>query len=162
MTFSVSDLVVIPGCGVGHVDAVETMDVGGDPVKLYRITLEKDQARMWVPVHRAAAEGLRPVMSEDRVEETWDVLKAREAPEKRANWNRRQRRYNEKLMSNQPLEMAEVLGELAAVRETKSLSFGERRIFERVRELLVGEIAAARGVSRDKVEARMEDLLAVA
>ncbi|MCB9743712.1 MAG: hypothetical protein H6740_14020 [Alphaproteobacteria bacterium] len=153
---------MIPGCGVGRIDAVESMDVGGDAVQLYRITLEKDQARMWIPTHRAEAEGLRPVMSADRVKQTWEVISSREAPEKRANWNRRQRRYNEMLMSNKPLEMAEVLGELAAVRETKSLSFGERRIFERVRELLVGEIAAARGESREEIEARMESTLAVA
>lgn len=159
MTFAVSDAVVVPGCGVGRVDAIETMEVAGEQVQLYRIVLGEEDAKMWVPTHRAEAEGLRPVMSEERVANTWQVIEAREAPEKRANWNRRQRRYNEMLMSNQPKELAEVLGELAAVRETKSLSFGERRIFERVRELLIGEIAAAGNVEREVIEKRMADTL---
>ncbi|MBX2802618.1 MAG: hypothetical protein KTR31_33370 [Myxococcales bacterium] len=160
MEFNVEDRVVVPGCGVGRVEAVERMAVEGEEVELYRIDLGETHGRMWVPTNRVTEQGVRPVMSSDRANQAWKVLQEQEAPDERQNWNRRQRRYNEKLMSNEPIEMAELLGELAAVRNRKELSFGERKIFERVRELLVSELAAALGESRPAVEERMTATLA--
>ncbi|MCB9758210.1 MAG: hypothetical protein H6739_00080, partial [Alphaproteobacteria bacterium] len=57
----VSDDVVVPGLGVGTVAAVERMPVAGDPVKLYRIQFGED-TRMWIPVDRLDAEGVREPM----------------------------------------------------------------------------------------------------
>lgn len=159
-SFDVDELVVVPGCGVGQIDAVEAMDVDGEHVELYRINLGEGNGRMWVPTNLVETQGLRKVMSNESAEEAWAIISAQEAPEARQNWNRRQRRYNEKLMGNEPLELAGLLGELAAVRSTKELSFGERKIFERVRELLVSEIAAASGKPRPQVEQRMTQVLA--
>jgi RNA polymerase-interacting CarD/CdnL/TRCF family regulator len=159
MQVRVGDSVVVPGCGVGMVEAVESMDLAGTgaPEQLYKITFEDgDQRKMWVPVDRVAEQNLRPVMSAELVEQTWEVIKAQEAPDARATWNRRQRRYSEMLMSNSPRALAELLGELAAVRSEKPLSFTEKRMFRQVWDLLVGEIAASTGDSREKVEARME------
>jgi len=160
VTYDVDELVVVPGCGVGRVDAIEQMEIGEERVELYRIDLGDSNGRMWVPTNLVAAQGVRKVMSAKSAEEAWAVITAMEAPEARQNWNRRQRRYNEKLMGNEPMELAELLGELAAVRSTKELSFGERKIFERVRELLVAEIAAASGEERGAIEQRMTEVLA--
>ncbi|MEO0605104.1 MAG: hypothetical protein AAF211_26985, partial [Myxococcota bacterium] len=142
------------------VDAIEQMTIEEEAVELYRIDLGQSAGRMWVPINLADAQGVRKVMSTESAEQAWQIITAMEAPEARQNWNRRQRRYNEKLMGNEPLELAELLGELAAVRSTKELSFGERKIFERVRELLVSEIAAACGEERMQIEKRMNEVLA--
>ncbi len=151
MEFRVGDCVVAPGCGVGTIEGVETMDMGDAPVELYRITFDEEGTRMWVPLSQVAAKGLRPVMDKERVKDIWYAIDNQELPNKRATWNRRYRRYNDMLMSNHPKSMAEVLGELLALRKEKKLSFGEKRLFERVRTLLVGEIAAAAGREREDV-----------
>lgn len=160
MEYTIDDLVVVPGCGVGRVEGVENMAIETERVELYRIDLGDGNGRMWVPTHLAGAQGLRPVMTVERAHEAWAVIEAQQAPEERQNWNRRQRRYNEKLMSNEPIEMAELLGELAAVRNKKELSFGERKIFERVRELLVAELAAATDEPKPNIEKKMVKVLA--
>jgi len=159
-TYDVDELVVVPGCGVGRVDAIEQMKIEEEQVELYRIDLGDGNGRMWVPTNLVDIQGVRKVMTTESAEQAWAIITAQEAPDTRQNWNRRQRRYNEKLMGNEPLELAELLGELAAVRSTQELSFGERKIFERVRELLVSEIAAACGQERGKVEQRMAEVLA--
>ncbi len=159
-TYDVDELVVVPGCGVGRVDAIEQMTIDEEHVELYRIDLGDGNGRMWVPTKLVEEQGVRKVMSSESAEQAWAIITAQVAPESRQNWNRRQRRYNEKLMGNEPLELAELLGELAAVRSTKELSFGERKIFERVRELLVAEIAAACGEERRQIEQRMTNALA--
>lgn len=148
MSFHEGDLVVVPGCGVGEIDAVEMMDVGEGSVELFRIHLGGDDARIWVPVHRMAEERIRPILDASQVDDIWTVIESQEAPEKRANWNRRKRRYDATLVENDPRALAAVLGELAAVQVGKSLSFHERRLFERLREMIIDEIAAARGKAR--------------
>lgn len=162
MQVRVGDNVVVPGCGVGLVEAVESMDLSGtgNEEQLYRISFENsDERRMWVPVDRVAEQNLRPVMSAELVEQTWEVIRSQEAPDARATWNRRQRRYSEMLMSNSPRSLAELLGELAAVRSEKPLSFTEKRMFRQVWDLLVGEITASTGEEREVIEARMEEVV---
>ena len=95
------------------------------------------------------------VTPDELVEQTWEVIRSQEAPDARATWNRRQRRYSEMLMSNSPRALAELLGELAAVRSEKPLSFTEKRMFRQVWDLLVGEISASTGDSREVVEERL-------
>ena len=151
MEFRVGDAVVAPGCGVGHIEGIETMDMGDAPVQLYRITFDEEGTKMWVPLTQVAAKGLRPVMTSDRVADIWHAIDNQELPDQRATWNRRYRRYNDMLMSNHPKSMAEVLGELLALRREKKLSFGEKRLFERVSTLLIGELAAASDRSREDV-----------
>jgi len=160
VNIEVGERVVVPGFGVGVVEAVEKMEVETTPVELYRIGFGEDGGHMWIPLDRMGAEGVRGVMSEERVASTWETIESTVAPEERANWNRRQRRYNEALMSNQPKELAALIGELGAVQARKPLSFGERKIFDKARSLLVAEIVAATGQEASVVETRMEQALA--
>ncbi len=114
----------------------------------------------WIPVAMATSERLRPVMSSDAVPATWEVLTNQEAPEKRAPWNRRQRRYNELISSGAPRDLAALAGELGAVQANKPLSFGELRILEKARRLLVDEIAVALGLAQEVIDERFETKMA--
>jgi len=116
---------------------------GVGSLEVLRVNLGGKDGITWIPVTMATPDRVRHVMNPDAVPGTWEVLVAQEAPEKRANWNRRQRRYNELIASGAPTDLAELAGELAAVQASKVLSFGERRLLEKARRLLVEEIAAA-------------------
>ena len=48
------------------------------------------------------------------------------------------------LFRSDPIEVAKVLRDLALLKGDKSLSFGERKMFDQARNLLVQEIAVAR------------------
>lgn len=166
MLFQVGENVVVCGCGVGVVEAVQIRKVGGENVELYHIEFDDVRGSVWVPTDRVEGR-LRAVMSKERVGKTWQVIARQEAPERGVNWNRRQRAYNEKLLSNKPMELAELFGELAAVEarartNNKTLSFGERGMLDKVRRLLAEEIAAALGEPTEAVEARMDTHLSAA
>ena len=158
MQVRVGDNVVVPGCGVGLVEAVESMDLSGtgNEEQLYRISFENsDERRMWVPVDRVAEQNLRPVMSAELVEQTWEVIRSQEAPDARATWNRRQRRYSEMLMSNSPRSLAELLGS-----SPRRSGFPSPRSGCSVGwDLLVGEITTSTGEEREVIEARMEEVV---
>ena len=65
-----------------------------------------------------------------------------------------QREYMEKIKTGSVFEIAEVLRDLARLRSTKDLSFGERRMLDTARSLVVRELALATAVSEDNVVRR--------
>lgn len=163
---SIDDVVVVPVLGVGRVDRREKLDIGGQMIDVYHIDLE-DEGTYWVPVDRVDSEGVREPLPANRVDEIWDAIESTTAPKKRATWNRRQRRYQEMVMSNEPLEIAKLLGELASVRQQKKakkqvLSFQERRMFERAKTLIVQEVAASTGRDRDAIATNLEKIIEAA
>jgi len=159
LEFEQDDVVVVPGCGVGKIEAIETMDTGDEPVEMYKIFVESTGVRMWVPTYRATADGFRRPLEEDRIEAVLECIRETTAPEKRATWNRRQRRYQELLMSNDPMQLAALLGELASVRQNKALSFGERKMFDRACDLMSAELQQASPKPKDVVK-QFEEALA--
>lgn len=142
LEFEKGDVVVAPGCGAGLVEDIEEVELGGESVSMYRIHVIDNEVRIWVPVGTARVQGIRSPVDAAEVTTLLQTIRDTVAPKKRATWNRRQRRYNELLMSNDPQQLAELLGELASVRNGKPLSFGERRLFDRARSLLAAELRA--------------------
>ncbi len=156
----VGDKVVIPALNVGIIEAIETMTVADAKVSFFRILLPSGM-RNWIPVGRLAEKGVRRIMQRQTAEELFEVIASQEAPAKRANWNRRQRRYQQTLLENRPRELAALLGELAAVQVQKgSLSPREAEIYRRLHRLLVAEMSQALDVEESTTEARLDEAIA--
>ena len=119
----VGENVVLPGCGVGAIEARVNMEVEGQDVDLMRIALSGSGDTVWIPVNRLVDQGVRPVMDPSLIDRVMDTLSSQSAPPQRKQWNQRQRRYAQLLMSNQPVMLAQLVGELGAVDADKALSF---------------------------------------
>ena len=106
----------------------------------------------------SGAVGLRAVISPREVERIYDILKS---PSKKstATWNRRFRALNEKLNTGNLVEIAEVLRDLSSLRNDKDLSFGEKKMLERARSMIVAEISAAKNLDRCSVETELNHIL---
>ncbi|MFT5684743.1 MAG: CarD family transcriptional regulator [Myxococcota bacterium] len=159
MNFKRGDAAVYPNCGVGVVEEIKKVDLGEGTTEMYIIQFPKDGTKVWVPTIQAKAQGLRKVMSAKKVEETYRAIRKQELPERMATWNRRFRTYSEKIQTNDPKEMGEVLGELAAIKNAKNLSFGERRIFRKVHALLVRELAIALNTKEDAISEKLDEII---
>ena len=72
-------------------------------------------------------------------------------------WNRRYREYMEKIKTGSVYEIAEVLRDLFLLKVDKELSFGERKMLDTARGLLLRELSLAKGKgeleSQDEVKA---------
>jgi|AACY02.10.fsa_nt_gi Transcriptional regulators, similar to M. xanthus CarD len=161
MELSIGDMVVVPSLGVGVVEERGALSLGDDEVPAWRIDLGSDGGTYWLPEHRVGKEGLRAPVDEERVERLWTALTSEKAPQKRDHWNRRRRRYDEMLATNEPLQLAKLVGELLAVQRKKRenrqvLSFSERRLLEKVRQMFTAEVSATTGQSEEEVAAELE------
>lgn len=80
------------------------------------------------------------------------ILKERSVSVDNQTWNRRYREYMEKIKSGSAFEIAEVLRDLNILKRGKELSFGERKMYDTARNLLVNEIATSKKIGKKDVE----------
>ncbi len=158
MQFKVGDLVAVPDCGVGMISEVTQVDLGGGSVDAYVIKILEEAVTYMTPVDALEENGIRPIMPVELVAEIYVVLADREKPADKQTWNRRYREYLQKIKTGQPLELAAVLRDLAILRAEKSLSFGERRMYDRTHGLLVQEIAVARDCDESVIKREIEEI----
>jgi CarD family transcriptional regulator len=92
------------------------------------------------------------VIDADQVPKIFQILKEREIVPDNQTWNRRYREYMEKIKTGSVFELAEVLRDLFILREDKELSFGERKMLDTARGLLVKEISIAQDLEESQVE----------
>ena len=142
--FTVGDKAVYPVHGVAEVVAVESRSIGGRATAVYILKIIETGMKIMVPTANAEAVGLREVISSREVNEVFDILRSREVARDTQTWNRRHREYMDKIKTGSVFEIAEVLRDLVRLRESKELSFGERRMMEMAKNLLIRELAIAR------------------
>jgi CarD family transcriptional regulator len=116
--------------------------------------------KIMVPTETAAAAGLRPVISRKDAKKVLDILRSDEVAVKTQPWNRRYREYMEMLKSGSPFEVAKVLRDLYRLKSEKDLSFGERRLLDTARSLLVTELCLSLGKKEDAIEKEIQTLFA--
>ena len=106
--------------------------------------------------------GLREVISEGDVKEVYNILKSKEIAVEGQTWNRRYREYMDKIKTGSVFEIAEVMRDLCVLRTSKELSFGERKMLETARGLMIKELAFAKGVGEDKIAEEIDAIFAQA
>lgn len=160
--FSVGQMAVHPAHGVGEVAEIETRCLGGRTSSFYVLKISNSGLKVLVPTDSADRVGLRPVMSRGSADEILAVLAAPEVAVDIHPWNRRFRAYTEMIKSGLPVEIAKVLRDMYRLKLDKDLSFGERKLLDQARSLLVDELALAKGEPREAIEAQIEGLFGVA
>jgi len=156
--FSVGDKAVHPAHGVGEVSAVEERDFGGRGTTCYVLKILDSGLKVMVPTEAVARVGLRPVMKKREAQKILDILKAPEVAVDLQPWNRRFRAYTEMLKSGLPSEIAKVLRDMYRLKFDKDLSFGERRLLDQARSLLIQELALAKRVAPTSIESEIQQI----
>lgn len=162
-SFKVGDHAVYPARGVAEIVSIEDKDIAGKRQSFYVLRLLDTDHKIMVPVANAASIGLRKPISEGDIRRIFQILKVKDVPIDTQTWNRRQRAFVEKLSTGSVFEVAEVMRDLERVKDVKdALSFSERQMLERARQLLIKEIAVSRNKTDDIVRAQIDALFAAA
>ena len=156
MHFSVGDKAVYPVHGVAEVVALEQRDIGGSKTPVYILKILETGLKIMVPTTNAGSVGLRDLINSKQVKEVYSILKSRDVPRDTQTWNRRYREYMEKIKTGSVFEIAEVLRDLCVLRLSKELSFGERKMLDTARGLLIKELALAKGVTDEKIAGEID------
>jgi CarD family transcriptional regulator len=152
MIFRVGDLAVYPAHGVGRIESIEAKELYGQNQHFYIMRILENNMVIMIPTQNAEHVGLREIVREEEVPKIFKILKAKNIEFDNQTWNRRYREYMEKIKTGSVYEVAEVLRDLFLLRLDKELSFGERKMLDTAKNLLVKEISIAKKVNEEKVE----------
>jgi len=160
MRFNVGDKAVYPGHGVGEIKGIEHQEIMGQRLAFLVLQLLEDAGadplrtpkKILIPINKVDSVGLRDVIDEKEAKKVYKILRQKDVAVDATTWNRRYREYTEKVKTGSVYEIAEVLRDLYLLKFDKDLSFGERKMFDTARALLIKELAIAKGCEEEDIE----------
>ena len=151
-------MAVYPAHGVGLIQTIEKQTIGGVDQSFYVMKILDNDMTIMSPTATSANVGLRAIISDDEVTKVIDILKERDVQVTAQTWNRRYRDYMDKIKTGSVFEVAVVLRDLFLLKEDKELSYGERKMLDTAKNLLVKELSLAKQMDQDKVERQIEKI----
>lgn len=161
LDFKAGDLAVYPAHGVTRIKSIEKKEVGGETFTFYVLYVLENDMKVMVPVQNAETVGLRNIISKKEVEKVYDILKKKDVKFTTQTWNRRYREYMEKIKTGSIFELASVLRDLYILQKDKPLSFGERKMLDTAKTLLVKEMAIAQKKKESAMLKEIEEMFEV-
>jgi CarD family transcriptional regulator len=150
--FKIGDLAVYPAHGVGVIERVETKQISGCSQDFYIMRILENDMIIMIPTKNVESVGLREIIGQKEVPRLYSILRKRKITIDNQTWNRRYREYMEKIKTGSVFEVAEVYRDLLTLKVEKELSFGERKMLDTARNLLVKEISLAKNVKEEQIE----------
>ncbi|HKI48691.1 MAG TPA: CarD family transcriptional regulator [Desulfobacteria bacterium] len=154
--FQVGDLAVYPAHGVGIIEKIESQEISGCKQDFYVMRILDNDMIIMIPTANVDHVGLRDIIAKTELPKLFSILKKRDVTLDSQTWNRRYRDYMEKIKTGSVFEVAEVYRDLLILRFDKELSFGERKMLDTARTLLVKEISLAKETTESQVESDLD------
>ena len=157
MSFRVGEKIVYPNHGVSVVEKIGE-GFATEPVKprsFYHLRLLSNNSKVMVPIgntdliglrrltHRKDITGLMKRLGDGRFSATGD-------------WKGRYKQNLDKMKTGRLTDVAEVLKNLRLVSQRKSLSFREKKMYERAKYFIVSEVAHVREIPEREAEVQVE------
>lgn len=158
MRFDVGDKVVYPNHGVGVIEEIKQLDIAGAEQDYYHLRIFANQTVVMVPVGNSKSVGLRKIFRRPDVEKLFKHLKDGEF-DVYSNWKGRYKGNAEKMRSGHLFEMADVLKNLTHLSQRKALSYREKRMFEKAKQLIISEVAIVEKRSEQEVQDLLDEAL---
>lgn len=141
ITAEVGDVLVHPHHGVVTVEQIETRDLRGEPTPYLVLVAPQNSLTIMIPTSSFEDLGMRRLMDPTMLERLSETLSSvtGEGPE---NWSRRFKSYEHKMASGDLFQVAEVVRDLSRSQHERGISLAERRMLDRARARITGEMAA--------------------
>ena len=157
--FYQGDLAVYPAHGVGCIESIESKKINGEDLNFYMMKIIENGMVIMIPTANANAVGLRDVIQEEEIQDVYDVMQEKSKTTKgKQTWNRRYREYMDKIKTGSIYDVATVFRDLYQLKIEKDLSFGERKLFDTAKNLLVQELSTAKAVDESFMIKEIENL----
>ena len=158
--FVVGDKAVYPAQGVAEVVSIDTKEIMGTKQTFYVLRVLDSDKKIMIPVEKVDNVGLRQIIHDREIDEVYDILRERDVDLNTQTWNRRYRAYVDKIQTGSPFEIAEVLRDLNLLKAYKTLSFGEKKMLDNAKRLLIQELAIAKDATEEAISDELEHIFA--
>ena len=152
--YELGSYVVCPGHGVGQITNIEQKELGHTTKSFYIVKIISNGMTIMVPTDNE--DGIRELVKESEVMEVFELLMDHDVKVDNSTWNRRHREYMTKVKTGSLLEIADVLRSLFLLKTIKKLSFGERKMLDQCKDLIVKEIAITTGDAESDIDGKID------
>ncbi len=158
-SFKIGDRVVYPNQGLGVIEDIQQGAYNGETFKIYHLRILANNTLVLVPSTSTEEIGIRKLISKLSVKEIFDYMKNGDV-EVTMNWKGRYKEHVNLMKSGTILDMVAVLKSLFYLSLIKPLSFREKKMMEKAKELIVAEISVASSLPSTQIERKIFHTLA--
>jgi CarD family transcriptional regulator len=159
VTFKVGQKVVYPNHGVSLIEKIEGAEFDGVEQTFYHLRLFSNESKVMVPKENLDLVGLRPLNAQAEINGLFKILR-NDTFETYKDWKGRYKQNLDKMKTGELTEVAKVLKNLELVSSKKSLSFREKKMYERAKYFIVSEVAHVKSISETEAEKLVDKALA--
>jgi CarD family transcriptional regulator len=157
-SLKVGDKVIYPNQGLGIVEDIKDGSYNGERFKIFHVRIVNNNTLVLVPHASATEIGIRRPIAEGAIKKLFQFIRNGDI-DLSMNWKGRYKEHLNLMKSGTLLDMALVLKSLFCLSLVKPLSFREKKMMERAKELIVSEISEASCESSTRIERRLLDTL---
>jgi len=157
-SLKIGDRVIYPNQGLGVIEDIQDEAYNGERFRILHLRILTNNTLVLVPSASIEEIGIRRLISERAVKEIFDYMKNGEV-EVSMNWKGRYKEHVNLMRSGTILDMVAVLKSLYYLSLIKPLSFREKKMMEKAKELIVSEISEASSLPSTQIERKITHTL---
>ncbi len=162
-SFKIGEAVFYPSAGVGVIEGMEEIYIGGRLESCYVIRIKENQVTIKVPQSNAEKNGIRPLLTSRKLKELFKVLGEQSGQRIVAgNWTEHYKDLERRINGGSCLELGAVVRDLMRLKKHNGLSFEEAKLLETASSYLTREIATVEGIAPEMAFDRIRTSVGVA
>ena len=156
--FKIGDKIFYPNQGLGVIEDIQEENYYGENFRIYHVRILYNDTLVLVPSSNAIEIGIRKPISGETIEKIFGFMRNGEV-DVTMNWKGRYKEHLNLMKSGLILDMAFVLKSLFYLSLIKPLSFREKKMMEKAKNLIVTEISEVSSISTSEIEKKvLQDL----
>ncbi|MBM3305657.1 MAG: hypothetical protein FJY79_06935 [Candidatus Aminicenantes bacterium] len=157
-SLKIGDKVIYPNQGLGVIEAIREESHNGELFTVFHLRIIANDTLVTVSSSTATEIGIRRPVSEGSIKKVFQFMR-NGAVDVTTDWKGRYKEHLNLMKSGTLIDMALVLKSLYYLSLSKPLSFREKKMMEKARELIVSEISEASDEPCSRIEQKVEGTL---
>jgi CarD family transcriptional regulator len=157
-SLKVGDKVIYPNQGLGIIENIQEEKYFGQSFQIYHVRILANDTLVLVPSSNAEEIGIRKPISEDSIQDIFNFIR-NGGVDVTMNWKGRYKEHVNLMKSGTIEDMALVLKSLYYLQLIKPLSFREKKMLEKAKDLVVTEISEVSCSPFEEIEGRVLEML---
>ena len=149
--FIIGDKVIYPTQGIGIIEDVQDKNLFGEDFHIYHLRIRANNTLIIVPSSNTEEIGIRKLISEEKIKNVYAFMRNGRVKVSK-NWKGRYREHVELMKTGSILDIALVLKSLYCLDIKKPLSFREKKMMEKAKEMVVSELSEVSENPIDDIE----------
>jgi CarD family transcriptional regulator len=154
----IGDKVIYPNQGLGIIENIQEENYFGQDFQIYHVRILANDTLVLVPFSNAEEIGIRKPISEESIQDIFDFIR-NGGVDVTMNWKGRYKEHIDLMKTGTIQDMALVLKSLYYLQLIKPLSFREKKMMEKAKDLIVTEISEVSCSPFEEIEVQVLEML---